>query len=225
MNKIKEMPENERPRERLLNYGAGSLSEAQLLAIIIRTGSGNKNAITLAMELLNKFGSLNEIEKASLNEFKDIKGLGMVKVAQIKASLELGKRLISEKSDFHVFFHNSKAVFEYLLPKLKGIRQEKFICLILDVKNRLLKEHEVTTGILNESLIHPREAFREAIKEAGASVIFVHNHPSGDPEPSPKDLAITDRLCKTGDIIGIKVLDHIIIAEDCFASMKERGLL
>lgn len=225
MNKIKEMPENERPRERLLTYGARNLSEAQLLAIIIRTGSGDKNAVSLAMELINKFGSLNAIDKASFNEFKDIKGLGKAKIAQIKASMELGRRLLSEKTNSEITFTDSIAVYEYLQPKLKALKQEKFICLILDVKNRLIREQEVTTGILNEALIHPREAFREAIKEAGASVIFVHNHPSGDPEPSHKDLQITERLCKTGDIIGIKVLDHIIVAENSFISMKERGLL
>lgn len=225
MNKIKEMPESERPRERLLNFGASTLSEAQLLAIIIRTGSGNKNALSLAMELLNKFGSLKAIDRASINELKSLKGLGKAKIAQIKASLELGKRLFSEKSDYHIGFNKSIEVFQYLQSKLKGLKQEKFISLILDVKNRLIKEQEVTTGILNESLIHPREAFREAIKEAGASVIFVHNHPSGDPEPSQKDIEITERLAKTGEIIGIKVLDHIIIAENSFISIKDRGYL
>ncbi|HIJ60007.1 MAG TPA: DNA repair protein RadC [Nitrospirae bacterium] len=219
------MPESERPRERLLNFGASTLSEAQLLAIIIRTGSGNKNALSLAMELLNKFGSLKAIDRASINELKSLKGLGKAKIAQIKASLELGKRLFSEKSDYHIGFNKSIEVFQYLQSKLKGLKQEKFISLILDVKNRLIKEQEVTTGILNESLIHPREAFREAIKEAGASVIFVHNHPSGDPEPSQKDIEITERLAKTGEIIGIKVLDHIIIAENSFISIKDRGYL
>lgn len=225
MDKIKEMPQKERPRERLLSLGADRLSEAQLLAIILRTGCGKKNALSLAMEVLNRFGSLKAIDQAAHRELREIIGLGDAKIAQLKAAFEIGKRLMAETSEQCHVFNESRLVYEYLAPRMKGLLQERFICLILDVKNRLIKDYEVTLGTLNESLIHPREAFKEAIKEAGASVIFAHNHPSGDPEPSQRDLLVTERLKTTGDIIGIKVLDHLIIGENRYISLRNLGYL
>jgi DNA repair protein RadC len=225
MDKIKEMPQFERPRERLLTLGADKLSDAQLLAIILRTGCGTKNALSLAMEIINRFGSLRSIDAATHKELREITGLGDAKIAQLKAAFEIGKRLVAEKACSGAVFQGSQSVYEYFAPRLKTLSQEKFYCLILDVKNRLIKEYEVSSGTLNESLIHPREAFKEAIRVAGAAVIFVHNHPSGDPEPSPKDLAITERLKQTGEIIGIKVLDHVIVGDGRYVSLANRGHL
>lgn len=219
------MPEEERPRERLLKGGVELLSNAQLIAIILRTGCGNKNAVTLAMELLNHFGSLSNIATASSKELKGIRGIGDAKIAQIKASFELGKRLISEIPEKGIFFRESEDVYRYIYPKFHGIMKEMFYCLMLDIKNRLINEIQISVGSLSESLVHPREAFKEAIKMSAASVIFIHNHPSGDPEPSSADISITDRLKKTGEIVGITLLDHIIIGKNTFVSMKSKGFI
>jgi DNA repair protein RadC len=222
---IKQWPEGERPRERLLKYGAHSLSDAQLLAIIIRTGSGHKSALDLAKEMLNSFGSLSKIEHASLGEFSPIKGMGKAKVAQVKAALELGKRLLGEHHKRGPVFLTGHDVFSYYHPVFKSLRKEVFRCALLDAKNRVFKESRISEGTLTNSLIHPREAFRDAIKESAASVIFAHNHPSGDTTPSREDILITERLVNAGEIVGIKVLDHVIIGDERYTSMFERGYI
>ncbi len=226
--KIKHWPESERPRERLIKYGAESLSDAQLLAIILRTGSGEKGVLALSMSILDTFKTLRNIDAASISELSSMKGLGIAKTAQIKAAFELGKRLMSESSEGNPVFTSSMKVYSYFAPRFKNLKKEVFISLLLDTKNRLIKEKEydkISEGTLTKSLIHPREAFREAIRESAASVIFIHNHPSGDPSPSDDDLAITERLKKAGQIIGISVLDHIIIGDGKYISLKERGNL
>ncbi|TNF55967.1 JAB domain-containing protein [bacterium] len=223
---IKDWPEEERPRERLLRFGADDLSTTQLLAIILRTGGKNKSALELSRELITKFKSLREIEDASIAEFSDIHGMGSAKIAQLKSAFELGKRLImdgkGEKTQ-EPSFKNSSQVYEYYMPKLSGLKKEKFLCSLLDSKNRVFKETVVSEGTLTSSLVHPREVFRYAIKEAAASVIFVHNHPSGDPTPSVDDINITKRLVETGRIIGIHVLDHVIIGDGRYVSIVEEG--
>lgn len=223
--KIKDWPENERPRERLIKHGADSLSDAQLLAIILRTGSGQKGVLNLSMSLLETFRELRNIDAASVAELSSIKGLGTAKIAQIKAAFELGKRLMSGSSDGRPVFSSSHSIYAYFAPRFKNLQKEIFIAVLLDVKNRLLRESKVSEGTLTNSLIHPREAFKEAIKESAASVIFVHNHPSGDPQPSRDDMAVTERLKKAGDIIGIQVLDHVIIGDGKYVSLKEKGVL
>ncbi|MEW6067193.1 MAG: DNA repair protein RadC [Nitrospirota bacterium] len=222
---IKKWPENERPRERLLKHGARNLSEAQLLAIILRTGGGGKSAIDLALEILNSFGSLREIENASLSEFASCKGIGKAKFAQLKAAFELGKRLLEEPQEKGPVFSCGKDVYLYYHQRFDNLRKEVFHCAMLDAKNRILKDCRVSEGTLTNSLIHPREAFRDAIKESAASVIFVHNHPSGDTTPSSEDISITERLVNTGEIVGIKVLDHVIIGDDSYTSMLEKGYI
>lgn len=225
---IKKWPEDERPRERLIKYGAGRLSTAQLLAIILRMGGRDKNAIELAREVLMKFNSLREIEDASLSEFCGIKGMGSAKLAQLKAAFELGRRLLQSGKDNSLLipsFKNSTDVFEYYRPKFYGLKKEKFLCALLDTKNRVVKETMVSEGTLTSSPVHPREVFRYAIKEAAASVLFVHNHPSGDPNPSRDDIEITIRLAETGKIVGINVLDHIVISDGKFVSMMEKGYM
>jgi len=223
---IKNWPEDERPRERLLRFGADELSTAQLLAIILRTGGRNKSAIELAREILVKFKNLKEIEDASIAEFSELKGIGAAKIAQIKAAFELGKRLIAnEKRNTSQWpcFNNSSQVYTYYMPKFYGLKKEKFLCTLLDTKNKVFKETTVSEGTLTSSLVHPREVFRYAIKEAAASVLFVHNHPSGDPSPSRDDIDITKRLIETGKIIGINVLDHVIIGDGRYLSLMEKG--
>lgn len=225
---IKNWPEDERPRERLLRFGADELSTAQLLAIILRTGGRNKSALELAREILVKFNNLKEIEDASIAEFSELKGIGAAKVAQIKAAFELGKRLIANEkrnTSQQPCFKNSEQVYTYYMPKFYGLKKEKFLCTLLDTKNRVFKEITVSEGTLTSSLVHPREVFRYAIKEAAASVLFVHNHPSGDPSPSKDDIDITKRLIETGKIIGINVLDHIIIGDGRYLSLIESGYL
>jgi len=225
---IKDWPEDERPRERLLKFGAEHLSTAHLLAIILRTGGKKKSAIELAREMLNHFKNLKEIEDASITEFKDIKGIGSAKLAQIKAALELGRRFLRSGADHAVqspSFKNSREVYEYFRPRFFGLKKEKFLCAMLDTKNRMFKEAVVSDGTLTSSPVHPREVFRYAIKEAAASVLFVHNHPSGDPNPSGDDISITKRLVETGKIIGIHVVDHVIIGDSRYFSILEKGFV
>ncbi len=222
---IKQWPENERPRERLLKHGAHNLSDAQLLAIILRTGGGAKSALDLAIELLNTFGNLRKIEDAALGEFASVKGIGHAKIAQIKAAFELGKRLLEEPHDKGPSFTSGYNVFIFYRKHFKNMHKEEFRCALLDAKNKFFRDCRISEGTLTNSLIHPREAFRDAIKESAASVIFIHNHPSGDPTPSREDIIITERLVKAGDIIGIKVLDHIIIGDDKYTSMMEKGYI
>lgn len=223
--KITSWPENERPRERLIKYGTGPLSDAQLLAIILRTGSGGKSVLDLSIAILEEFESLRGIDAASVAELSSIKGLGTAKIAQVKAAFELGRRLMGESSDGDPILSSSRSIHERFSPRFKNLKKELFIAVLLDAKNRFLRECRVSEGTLTNSLIHPREAFREAIRESAASVIFVHNHPSGDPSPSRDDIAVTGRLKSAGEIIGINVLDHIIIGDGSYVSLREQGVV
>ncbi|MBI5409933.1 MAG: DNA repair protein RadC [Nitrospirae bacterium] len=223
---IKEWPEEERPRERLIKLGASGLSNAELLAIILRTGGKEKSALELSRETLIHFNSLKEIEDASVAEFKNIKGIGAAKLAQLKAAFELGRRLLQSEAHYdaqETSFRNSREVYEYYRPRFYGLKKEKFLCALLDAKNRVFREDIVSDGTLTSSQVHPREVFRYAIKEAAAAVLFVHNHPSGDPSPSRDDIDITRRLVETGRIVGIQVLDHVVVADGRYESLMEKG--
>jgi len=222
---IKNWPEEERPRERLLKLGADNLSNAQLLAIILRTGGGGKSAIDLAMEMLDSFKNLKGIDNASIKEFALLKGVGVAKAAQIKAAFELGRRLFREPDTKGPVFSSSHDVYSYYHPLIKDLKKEVLFCVMLDAKNRIFRDCRISEGTLTNSLIHPREAFRNAIRESAASVIFVHNHPSGDPTPSREDISITERLVHTGEIVGIKVLDHIIIGHSKHVSLMDNGYI
>jgi len=225
---IREWPEDERPRERLLKHGPAAMPDSHLIAIILRTGAGGKSALDLSMELIDMFGSLKGIEQASLQELTSkVKGIGTAKAAQIKAAAELGRRIFRESVPKDHIFSTGRDVYDFCYPKLRGLGREIFLCMMLDAKNRLINqiETEVSSGTLTSSIVHPREAFREAVKASAASVIFVHNHPSGDPSPSREDIAITGRLSEAGNIMGIRMLDHIIIADSGYCSMLEKGYL
>jgi DNA repair protein RadC len=212
-------------KDRLLAHGPESMSDGQLLAIILRTGGNGKSAMDTAIELIGTLGGLKQIEEATLAEICAVRGVGRAKAAQLKAALELGKRLVREPRSRRPSFSTGGEVYSHFHPVFRNLRKEVFYCLLLDVKNRLIREHRVSEGTLTSALIHPREAFREAIRESAAAVIFVHNHPSGDPSPSREDIAITGKLEDAGEAVGIRVLDHVIIGDGEYASMLEKGYL
>ncbi|MCX7766633.1 MAG: DNA repair protein RadC [Candidatus Sumerlaeia bacterium] len=215
----------ELPREKLLLQGSSRLSNAELLAIILRTGTAEIPATELGKRLLSHFETLENIYAASIKELCEVPGIGKIKAIEIKAALELGKRLTTSEGPNLGVVSSSKDVFHLYQGQLAQKKQEIFLVLLLDTKNRIFKQVEVSLGSLNASLVHPREVFKQAIRESAASVIFVHNHPSGDPKPSHDDISLTHRLYETGEIIGIKVLDHLIIAGNKYFSFADNNLL
>jgi len=229
LTSIKNWPELERPREKLIKKGSEYLSDCELLAIILRTGVGNSkekfSALDLAKKILAEYGSLKNLYDLSLPEFLKISGIGRAKAAQIIAALELGRRAVSEKNGNNVSFRCSEEVANYYIPLLKDLKKEQFRVLLLDIKNRVIKEVLISQGSLTSSIVHPREVIKPVIKDSAASVIFIHNHPSGDPEPSTDDIEITNRLCKSCSILGISVLDHIIVAEGGYFSFKQKQMI
>jgi DNA repair protein RadC len=222
---IKDLPTTERPRERLLQSGEDSLSDVELLAIIIRTGSRKATALELAGRLLSRFGSFRRLAAATAGELTQVPGIGPAKAAQIKAALAIARRYASDKLPQGVAVTGSEQLFRYMREKLYGLKKEHFYTLMLDTKHRVLREEQVAIGSLSESVVHPREVFKSAIRESAAKVIFVHNHPSGNPEPSPEDQRLTARLCQAGSLVGIQVLDHLIVGTDAYFSFAEHGLL
>jgi DNA repair protein RadC len=218
------LPED-RPREKLLEKGPGALTNAELLAILLRTGSGKEHAVELAAKVLRGAGSLDRLAHFSIAELTKIGGLGPVKAATIRAALELARRLASVSPVEDAPVTCAKDVYQRLRSHFLGARKEQFIVLLLSTKRRVIRQITITEGILNQALIHPREAFQEAVKDSASAVIFVHNHPSGDPAPSRDDQVITQRLYKTGNIIGIPVLDHVIIGRESFYSFADEGAL
>ena len=223
-NHLKNWPEDERPRERLLKNGAESLTDAHLLAIILRTGAGGKTAIDVGRELLETFGGLAGIAQAGVSELCSVPGIGKAKAAEIKATIELGRRHL-KPSMAGASFCASKDVADYYQPRLRDARKEEFRCVLLDTKNRLIREAMVSTGSLTASLVHPRETFKTAVRESAAAVIFVHNHPSGDTRPSQEDILLTRRLVQAGELLGIQVLDHIIVGDGGHFSFRDSGLM
>jgi DNA repair protein RadC len=221
---VKYWPEDERPRERLIAHGPASLSDAQLLAIIIKNGKTGRTALDLALELLVKFGNLTGIEQAGINEICEVPGIGKAKAAEIKAAIEIGRRyqkpIIAGAS-----FCSSHDVAAYYQPRMKGLKKEIFQCVVLDTKNKIIKDEEISVGSLSASLVHPRETFKAAIRESAAAVIFIHNHPSGDLKPSKEDILLTRRLVQAGEVIGIQVLDHIIIGDGDHFSFRDNGMI
>ena len=225
---IKEWPVDERPREKMLKQGSGSLSNAELLALILRTGDSTtkKSAIDLGRDIISHFGdNLRELGNADLAEICTIKGMGMAKATGLKAAFTLASRFQARRLESFDRFTSPRQVFEYFHHEFRDSRKEYFLILLLDGKNRIIRRVQISEGSLNQSIVHPREVFSPAVKESAAALIFVHNHPTGDPAPSTEDIAITRRLREAGDIMGIKVLDHIIVGDGEFVSFVERGLL
>jgi DNA repair protein RadC len=224
---IKDWPEEDRPREKLLAKGSHSLTETELLAIILRNGNAStgESAIDQARLLLNQFGGLKGIDDASVSEICLVKGIGPAKVAELKACLEIGKRIGSQKWETGQPLHSAEDVFQHFRENLGREKRELFYVVLLNNKNRKIREVKISEGSLTASLVHPREVFNPVIRESAAGVIFVHNHPSGDPAPSPEDIDITKRLKEVGDVMGVRVLDHVVIGHDRYFSFNERGML
>lgn len=221
---IKDLPASERPRERLQNYGPGSLSTSELLAIILRTGTRSESVINLGSRLLANFGGLAGIARASFGDLCDVHGLGVAKAAQLKAALELGKRLMVASPEERPQVKSPADVANLLMLEMGFLDQEHLRVVLLDTKNRVLGMPTIYVGSLNTSVLRVGELFREAVKVNCAAVIVVHNHPSGDPTPSPEDVRITQQVVEAGKLLDVEVLDHLVIGQQRYVSLKERGL-
>jgi len=221
---IKEMPLDLRPRERMIQVGEGALSTAELLAIILRTGVGGENVLALATRLLSTFGGLPGLARISFAELNQVKGLGPAKTAQLKAALELGRRMLIAAPEQRFVVRSPADVAQLLLAEMSHLEQEHFRVLYLDTRNQVLGIETIYIGSLNASHIRVAEVFRDAIKRNCAAIIVAHNHPSGDPSPSPEDVSVTRALASAGTLLDIEVLDHLVIGQQRFVSLRERGL-
>jgi DNA repair protein RadC len=217
--KIKDLPDSSRPRERFLKYGKEALSDAELFAIILRTGTINENVIDMSNRLIKEY-SLEKLFDCSLKELQQIKGIGPSKSMQILAMSELGKRYSQSKNPI-IKISSAKDVFDYFHERLKDEKQEYFYILILNNANNIIKEEFIPKGVLDSAIIHPREVFKPAIKHSASKIILIHNHPSGNPKPSNEDLEVTKQLIEAGKLIDIKVLDHVIIGNEEWWSWVE----
>lgn len=221
---IKELPEQERPRERLAQQGADRLSNAELLALILGSGNQGESAIHMAERLLATFGDLRGLLSCTVSELQTISGIGPARASQLVAIVELSARLAAARQQQTVI-RQPGDVQALLMPRLQHKTQEEFVLLVLDTKNKVLAVEDVFRGSLNASIVHPREVFKKAISRSAAAIIVAHNHPSGDPTPSREDIEVTRRLVEAGKIIGIEVLDHVVFGDGKTVSMKEKGLV
>lgn len=221
---IRELPAQERPRERLKKYGAASLSNAELLAIILRTGAASESVLNLSAKLLARFGGLSGLAKAGFGELCMERGLAEAKAAQLKAALELGRRLLSTQPEERLAVRSPEDVANLLQAEMSLLEQEELRLVLLNTKNQVLAISQVYKGSVNTSLIRVSELFREAVRENCPALVVVHNHPSGDPTPSPEDIKITEQIVKAGKLLDVEVLDHLIIGHQRYVSLKERGL-
>ncbi len=222
---IPEWPESERPRERLNREGPGSLSDAQLLAIVLRVGRPDASAVQVGMELLSHVHGLQGLANRGFDELCCIPGIGPAKAAQVKAAIELGKRVLSAPLSTGTRIASSADLYQHYYPHLRDLRHEVFKIILLDAKNTIIRDATVSEGSLTLSVVHPREVFNLAVRESAAAVIFLHNHPSGDPQPSPEDRVLTARLVNAGELLGIRVLDHLIMGDGQYVSFADRGWL
>jgi DNA repair protein RadC len=222
---LRDVPNEERPRERMMQFGAQALSNAELLAILIRTGTVAESAVRLAERVLAESGTLRSLTDMSVEQLVQIKGIGAAKALQIQAGIELGRRLARSSFQERPVIRSPQDVADLLSEDMRYLAKEHFICLFLNTKNYVVGQETLSMGSLNASIVHPREVFRAAIKKSSASIICAHNHPSGDPDPSPEDIEITRRLQEAGRIIGIEVLDHVIIGDCQYVSLKEKGYM
>lgn len=223
--KMKDMPVGQRPRERLIREGARVLSDPELIAILLRTGDSNKSAVELATEVLSRFSGLKNLVQTGVEELTVIKGIGPVKAAQLKAAIEIGRRLASATQCHQPAIRGPEDAASLVMEEMRHFDREHFCALLLNTKHQLIAQEVISIGTLNSSLVHPRELFKTAIKRSASAIILVHNHPSGDPTPSSEDREITRRLQEAGSIIGIEVLDHIVIGDNKFISFRDKGML
>lgn len=223
---VRDLPKEERPREKLVAYGASVLSNAELLAILLRTGTKEHSVLRVAEQVLccYKDRGLSAIVHMSAEELAKIPGLGLAKAATVLAAVELGRRLAVSAAKVEVV-HGPEDVAHFAMPRYRLEQKEHFAVLLLNTKNHILAMPEISVGSLTASVVHPREVFEAAVRHAAASIILLHNHPSGDPSPSREDIAVTHRLVQAGVIMDIPVLDHVVLGDNRFVSLKEKGLL
>jgi DNA repair protein RadC len=220
---IRDFPADERPRERLLTEGPESLSNHELMAILLRTGTKDESVLQLSNRLLNQFEGIRRLKDATVEEITSIKGIGPAKAVQIMAALELGRRISRIQYEDRYVIRSPEDGANYVMEDMRFLSQEHFVCLYLNTKNQVLHKQTIFIGSLNASIVHPREVYKEAFKRSAASIVAIHNHPSGDPTPSREDIEVTKRLVECGKIIGIELLDHLIIGEHKYVSLKEKG--
>ncbi|NLJ58107.1 MAG: DNA repair protein RadC [Tissierellia bacterium] len=222
---IKSIPEDDRPQEKLLKYGANTLSNSELIAVILRTGTKEENVVMLSQRILKEDGKgLRNIAEGTVEKFKSYKGISNVKAAKLMAVAEISKRMSTLKVDKVKISSPADAAL-VMMEEMRYYQKEYFKTILLDTKNNIKKVSQISVGSLNSSIVHPREVFHQAVANLCSSIILVHNHPSGEPEPSHEDIVLTNRLNECGKILGIRVLDHIIIGDGVFFSFKEEGLL
>jgi DNA repair protein RadC len=227
--KIREMPQDERPREKLAAHGASALTDPELLAILLRTGVAGANVVEVSRNLLQKYGSLSELSRCTLDEFRKIKGIGPDKAKHLVAAFEVGKRLARQVLSRQKL-DSPETINELIGPELRMLRKESLRVVLLDTRYHLIRTEEVSLGSINESIAHPRDVFRPAVISSAYAVIVVHNHPSGDASPSQTDHSLTRRLAEAAELLQIKLLDHIIIGAPTegnpgYFSFKEAGVL
>ena len=222
---MKDLPASERPREKLMNHGAEALSNAELLAILLRTGTQEESVMRLAERILIEAGEdgLGGLAHSSIESLMKRKGVGEAKAITIAAALELGKRVAIGDSKKRVVIHSSDDIANYMMPRLRYCDREHFYAILLNTKNHVIASPLISIGTLSESLVHPRELFKEAVNHSASSIILVHNHPSGDPSPSREDIMMTRRIIEGGRLLDIQILDHVIIGDNTYISLREQG--
>jgi DNA repair protein RadC len=221
---IRDLPVAERPRERLQKFGAEALSVSEILAVILGRGIAGESVTVTVQRLLSQFGDIKGLAEASVEEMAKVRGIGLAKAAQLKAAFELTSRLEGYSGGNRPSVKTPEEVVGLVRGRLRAKKKEHFLAVLLDTRGQVIKISEISVGSLDTSIVHPREVFREAMTASAASVIFVHNHPSGNPEPSEEDVKLTERLAQAGEIVGIDVLDHIIIGDKSYLSLKRKGL-
>ncbi|UTR11239.1 DNA repair protein RadC [Evansella sp. LMS18] len=222
---IRDVPKSERPRERLLKEGPQTLSNQELIALLLGSGTKEESVIHLSARVIQHFDGLKLLKEASVKELQDIRGIGEAKAVQLKAAIELGKRISKFTIEDRYTIRSPEDVANYVMEEMRHLTQEHFVALYLNTKNHVLHKQTVFIGSLNASIVHPREVFKEAFRYSAASIVCLHNHPSGDVSPSHEDIEVTKRLVECGRMLGIDVLDHVIIGDKRFCSLKEKGYL
>ncbi|WP_227752118.1 RadC family protein [Viridibacillus arvi] len=222
---IRDVHQDDRPRERLKRQGAESLSSQELIAILLRTGTKEESVLHIANRVLTSFEQLHELKHAAIEEITSVKGIGEAKAIQLLAAIELGRRMSQQRIEDRYTIRSPQDAATYLMADMTALLQEHFVVLFLNVKNQIIHKQTIFIGSLNASIVHPREIFREAVKRSAASLVCAHNHPSGNPAPSPEDIEVTKRIQEAGYIIGIELLDHVIIGDHQFISLKEKGYM
>lgn len=222
---IRDVPKSERPRERLIRDGAQALSNQEIIALLLGSGTKSESVLQLAARVIQHFDGLKLLKEASVKELMDIRGIGEAKAVQLKAALELGRRIHQYPAEDRYVIRSPEDASSYMMEEMRHLQQEHFVALYLNTKNQVIHKQTIFVGSLNASIVHPREVFKEALRYSAASIICLHNHPSGDPSPSREDIDVTKRLIESGRMLGVEVLDHLIIGDQKFYSLKEKGHL